>query len=128
MRNFFFKTNFDATQSTQINNNLSRHLSQPTPLGISPRTTMGSDREPTMYIKLIKLYPGVKFINTKHQHFICQIMAFKCQKWHSTFRKFHKTLLAFKTLKFLILAFKCQYFKHFKHQTSNDDIAGNGRP
>ena len=42
------------------------------------------------------LRPGIDLINTKRRHFKHQIIAFK---WHLTFRKFHKTLLAFKTPK-----------------------------
>ena len=40
--------------------------------------------------------PGVNFINAKHRHLKCQIMATKCQKWCVTFMKLHKTLLAYK--------------------------------
>ena len=40
--------------------------------------------------------PGVNFINTKCRNSKRQIMMFKCQKWHLTFMKFHKTLLAYK--------------------------------
>ena len=42
------------------------------------------------------LLSGVNFINTNHSCFKCRIMAFKHQKWCSNFRKFRKTLLAFK--------------------------------
>ena len=50
-----------------------------------------------------KTSPGVHFIKYKCWHFKCQNMAFKCQKWCLTFRKIHKTILAFK-------APKCDFF------------------
>ena len=40
--------------------------------------------------------PGVNFIKTKGRCLKCQIVTFNCPKLHLTFRKFHKTLLAFK--------------------------------
>ena len=43
--------------------------------------------------------PGVNFINAKCGRLKCQIMASKCQKWHLTFMKFHRTLLALKCQK-----------------------------
>ena len=43
--------------------------------------------------------PWGQFHNTKRRRFKRQIMAFTRQKWHLTFMKFHKTVLAFKTPK-----------------------------
>ena len=41
----------------------------------------------------------VHFIKVKRWRFKRQNMAFKCQKWHLAFSKFHKIILAFKTPK-----------------------------
>ena len=49
-----------------------------------------------------KNLPWVNFINAKCWHLKCQIMEFKHQNWRLTFMKYHKTLLAFKTLKYCI--------------------------
>ena len=41
---------YTKTQSTQMNRHLSYNLSQTIHLGTQPKTTMGKDREPTIYI------------------------------------------------------------------------------
>ena len=45
----FFKSYYTKTQITEINNHLPCHLSQPTRLGAYPKTTTGTNREPTIY-------------------------------------------------------------------------------